>query len=415
MSHFHDDRLKPQAVFDIAPSAPEPEQTSVPASHDASKAPQEGIPAAEEAPWAAVLATVEASSRTAPGIPDAAAGRGAHEVGTVRALALAEPAALPVLSAPGDTSVVLPAREGWQGWLNRLGLRLQPGTQEATERLNVATTCSNLSQARTIVVANLKGSAGRTTLATTLAGAIGTARGGGVVVFDAAPSGGNLGDRTISGGSTFCVRDLLDDARADGSRKEDLDRYLRHQASGQFKVLTSAPKGAQPLSAAEFQQVHHLLTTFYDVVIVDTGSEDNATWRAAMEAANQLIVPVKWRADSCLAADQMLNVLLDNGGRDLIAHAIVVGTNGPSDATKDKERLRAHFEAKAAHALGLPIDAHLHAGAAIQHLALRSETRRAALNIAAHVFQHLREIPPQRTETAQHQLGTQTEPIVERN
>lgn len=407
MNHFRDDRLTPQAVFDTASSTHEP-QGATPVDAEATEA-----AASTDSPWPwGEDVQLEAEPEDASEIEDEApTGRDDN----VRALALAEPAGLPVLSVPGDVSVVLPAREGWQGWLNRFGLRLKPGTQEAGERLDVATTCSNLSQARTIVVANLKGTAGRTTLATTLAGAIGTARGGGVVVFDAVPNGGNLSDRTISGGSTFCVRDLLNDPRADGSRKEDLDRYLRHQASGQFKVLTSAPKGSQPLSAAEFHQVHDLLTTFYDVVIVDTGGEESETWRAAMQSADQLVVPVKWRADSCLAADQMLNLLLDNGGSSLVARAVVVGTNGPGDATKDKERLRAHFESKVAHALSVPTDAHLHAGTAIQHLALRTDTQRAALKIAARIFQHLRELPAQRTESTQHQLGAPHEPLVERN
>ena len=301
-------------------------------------------------------------------------------------------------------AVNAPAREGWRGSLNQLGFSLKPGPLEHAARHDMQTTCANLARSMTLMVANPDGGAGKTPLTITLAGTIGVARGGGVAALDDNELRGDLGDRTDNRGSVATVRDLLADQDLAGGRKEGVDRYLRHQSAGMYKVLASADDGLQMLTAADFDQVHSALSRFYDVLIIDTGNNEQApNWLAAARVADQLVVPVKWKWTSCNKADKMLRTLQATGFEDLVANAIVVGTNGPGDRSQSKDDVanyREYFTTQVRAVLDLPIDPHIHADNVIVHDALQPATKRAATRISAAIFEHLSTLSstPHRTE-----------------
>lgn len=302
-------------------------------------------------------------------------------------------------------SVTAPAREGWQGWINQLGLSLKPSAAEARARADVAAVCANLSRAVTIMVANVDGGAGKTPLSVVTAGSIGTCRGGGVVAWDNNELRGDLGSRTEDGGKTSTVRDLLVDPERHAGRKEVVDRYLRHQAAGQFKVLASTSSGKRMISREEFMEVHGLLTKYYDVLVVDTGNNEAAgNWLALRDVADQLVVPVKWKLTSVNKAIDMMQELVDDGYGHLVEHAVVVGMNGPSDQTRSKDDL-ATYKAYFRDALGvrivldMPTDAHVHADAVIAHDALEATTRRGGNRVAAMGFEHLTTLPARQPHT----------------
>ena len=288
-----------------------------------------------------------------------------------------------------STTLSAPARQGWQGRVNRL-LRtsLGPGPLEQAERRDVGLLCSNMTRALRVMVANPKGAAGKTPTSRNLAGVIGHYRGGGVVYVDNNELRGDGGRRSEDGGCSLTVREMLDDPRVDGVRREDVDRYLRPQSSGHHKVLASARGGRQSISFDEFLRVDDLLTRFYEVLVIDTGNHEQAgNWLAAVSVADRLVVPTKWKETHCVAADLMLDQLIETGHRHLVENAIIVGTNGPGDAEKQAAVYRDHFARKVRTVVDIPTDSHIHGETVIRWGQLHPRTRRAYLRLGAQLFE----------------------------
>lgn len=288
-----------------------------------------------------------------------------------------------------STTLSAPARQGWQGRVNRL-LRtsLGPGALERAERRDVGVLCSNMTRALRVMVANPKGAAGKTPTSRNLAGVIGHYRGGGVVYVDNNELRGDGGRRSEDGGCSLTVREMLDDPRVDGVRREDVDRYLRPQSSGHHKVLASAHGGSHSISFDEFLRVDDLLTRFYEVLVIDTGNHEQAgNWLAAAKVADRLVVPTKWKETHCVAADLMLDQLIETGHRHLVKNAIVVGTNGPGDTEKQAQVYRDHFARKVRAVVDIPTDPHIHGETVIRWGQLSPATQRAYLQLGALLFE----------------------------
>lgn len=299
------------------------------------------------------------------------------------------------LLAPEGVGVKQPAQEGWRGALNRVGLHLKAGPAEMSARQDRAAICVNLSRCMTVTVANPDGGAGKTPATAILAGAFGLERGGGVVAWDNNELRGALALRTASGGHRTTVRDLLDGGdAADTGHRGDVDRFLRHQQAGHYKVLASADGGDQPLvSGEEFFRVHSLLQRYFDLVVIDTGNNEGAeNWRSAIEVTDQLVVPVKWKATSCTIAARMLEDLERRGLDRLVGGAVIVAMNGPGDASsKHRDRYLEYFTERARAVVEIPTDPHIHDDGVIEHDALDQKTARAVNKLAARVAEGLAE------------------------
>ncbi|HEY0694272.1 MAG TPA: AAA family ATPase [Kribbella sp.] len=275
-------------------------------------------------------------------------------------------------------------------------LRLRPGSSERLERIARATAATAFRRPVTITVANPKGGSGKTPTTLLLAGALGQARGGGVVAWDNNELRGNMHLRTHDTNSRSTVTDLLQAMQMltqPDARLGDVGAYLRHQVSGQYDVLTSATTTYAQIEAADFDQVHRLLSRFYKVLVIDTGNnEGSSNWREAMKASDVLVIPIKWKSLSCAAAVQMLEEL-DHQGPDaqrLIRRAVIAVSNGPGDVNKDVEKqLRPYFESRAAAVIDIPTDMHIAAEGPLDHSALQPATRRAALELAARVAEQI--------------------------
>ncbi|HEY3562755.1 MAG TPA: AAA family ATPase, partial [Kribbella sp.] len=214
-------------------------------------------------------------------------------------------------------------------------LKLRPGTSERSERIARATAATAFRRPVTIVVANPKGGSGKTPTTLLLAGALGQARGGGVVAWDNNELRGNMHLRTHDTNSRSTVTDMLQAMpmlTQPDARLGDVAAYLRHQVAGQYDVLTSATTTYAQIEALDFDQIHRLLSRFYKVLVIDTGNnEGSSNWREAMKAADALVIPIKWKSLSCAAAVQMLEEL-DNQGPEaqrLIRRAVIAVSNGP--------------------------------------------------------------------------------------
>lgn len=297
------------------------------------------------------------------------------------------------LRSPTRVAEQAPAREGWRGALNLVGLRLKPGPQERTTRESRRTICVNFSRAVTATVVNPDGGSGKTPATAILAGALGLERGGGVVAWDNNELRGALALRTDDGGRAVTVRDLLNAGNADTGRREDVDRYLRHQQAGHYKVMASADGGEVLVSAEEFNRVHTLLSRYYEVMVIDTGNNEAApNWQAALKVTDQLVVPVKWKMTSCTIAAHMLEDLERRGMEDLVAGAVIVAMNGPGDASsKHRGKYLEYFTDRARAVIEIPTDSHIHADGVIEHDALQPETLRAINQLASVVATGLAE------------------------
>ncbi|WP_246486447.1 ParA family protein [Kribbella qitaiheensis] len=198
-------------------------------------------------------------------------------------------------------------------------LRLRPGTSERSERIARATAATAFRRPVTITVANPKGGSGKTPTTLLLAGALGQARGGGVVAWDNNELRGNMHLRTHDTNARSTVTDLLQAMTMltqPDARLGDVGAYLRHQVSGQYDVLTSATTTYAQIEAKDFDQIHRLLSRFYKVLVIDTGNnEGSSNWREAMKASDVLVIPIKWKSLSCAAAVQMLEELDHQGPR----------------------------------------------------------------------------------------------------
>jgi MinD-like ATPase involved in chromosome partitioning or flagellar assembly len=275
-------------------------------------------------------------------------------------------------------------------------LRLRPGTSERSERIARATAATAFRRPVTITVANPKGGSGKTPTTLLLAGALGQARGGGVVAWDNNELRGNMHLRTHDTNARSTVTDLLQAMTMltqPDARLGDVGAYLRHQVSGQYDVLTSATTTYAQIEAKDFDQIHRLLSRFYKVLVIDTGNnEGSSNWREAMKASDVLVIPIKWKSLSCAAAVQMLEEL-DHQGPDaqrLIRRAVIAVSNGPGDVNKEVEKqLRPYFESRAAAVVDIPTDPHIAAEGPLDHSALQPATRRAALELAARVAEQI--------------------------
>ncbi|WP_410792368.1 AAA family ATPase [Kribbella sp. C-35] len=275
-------------------------------------------------------------------------------------------------------------------------LKLRPGSSERSERIARATAATAFRRPVTIVVANPKGGSGKTPTTLMLAGALGQARGGGVVAWDNNELRGNMHLRTHDTNSRSTVTDMLQAMpmlTQPDARLGDVAAYLRHQVAGQYDVLTSATTTYAQIEAKDFDQIHRLLSRFYKVLVIDTGNnEGSSNWREAMKAADALVIPIKWKSLSCAAAVQMLEEL-DNQGPEaqrLIRRAVIAVSNGPGDVNKEVEKqLRPYFDSRAAAVIDIPTDMHVAAEGPLDHNALQPATRRAALELAARVSEQI--------------------------
>ncbi|MER7247624.1 AAA family ATPase [Kribbella sp. NPDC000426] len=275
-------------------------------------------------------------------------------------------------------------------------LKLRPGSSERSERIARATAATAFRRPVTIVVANPKGGSGKTPTTLLLSGALGQARGGGVVAWDNNELRGNMHLRTHDTNSRSTVTDMLQAMpmlTQPDARLGDVAAYLRHQVSGQYDVLTSATTTYAQIEANDFDLIHRLLSRFYKVLVIDTGNnEGSSNWREAMKAADALVIPIKWKSLSCAAAVQMLEEL-DNQGPEaqrLIRRAVIAVSNGPGDVNKEVEKqLRPYFESRAAAVVDIPTDMHIAAEGPLDHSALQPATRRAALELAARVSEQV--------------------------
>lgn len=235
-----------------------------------------------------------------------------------------------------------PADRGWQGAVRRGTFGLlspAPGEREMHLRSCRRSVSRNLDGSKTIVVANGQGGAPKTSTAVSLATVIAAERGGDIVLWDNNPNMGNLAARAgaVDPGQRNTVIQLLRDFDTIDSRAR-LNNYLRTVENQYFLVLASNEDEdhQRAVTGDEFAKIHRMLAERFSVIVVDTGNDVTACgFRAAVDAADQMVVPMSLGQKSIEGAMQMMARLRSWDRVDLARAAVgiqVLGNTGPNAA-----------------------------------------------------------------------------------
>jgi MinD-like ATPase involved in chromosome partitioning or flagellar assembly len=290
-----------------------------------------------------------------------------------------------------------PAEEGWQGALNKLGFRLAAGKDELRRRDWRAAIQRGLAGHRTISLLNIKGGACKTTDSYLFAATIGRVRGGNVVCVDNNENRGTLGDRSIPANHDHTAIDLLAnvDRFANPGNAHELQDYIRPQGENKFHVLASQNNAAnrEVIDGAAFVQLHHVLRSFYHLIVVDTGNASTAsTWQAAVELSDELVLVAMAKEDSVKTLAATVDTLVDDGMQEKLARGVLLLTEPPL-ASKNRrahlellERTREHFSDYVRSVVVLPFDPALDNGGPIVYENLSTQSREAWLMAAAEIM-----------------------------
>jgi len=293
-----------------------------------------------------------------------------------------------------------PARRGWRHGVALVtfgGITPGPGRAERRERAAVHALRRPLDGPRTVVVVNPKGGAHKTTATMLLAATFGLQRGGYTLAWDNNETHGTLGWRATPAQHERTAVDLLRTmpvlAARGTVRIGDLDGYVRTQPTEQFDVLASDEDAASAASvdAESFRNLHRLLSQFYRVLVIDTGNNMRASnWRAAIEAADQLVVVSTVREDTAQSAAWALDALRASGHEDAVRRAVTILSDPAPRADRDlRKRLRSHFGALTRAVVEVPYEPELVGGGRIAYRKLRPATREAWLYATATVAEGL--------------------------
>ena len=289
-----------------------------------------------------------------------------------------------------------PAQLGWRAGMRRAtgGLvTLGPSAAEVSHRRAIAAVQRSLSGPKTVVVINPKGGANKTTATLLLAATFGIHRGGYTLAWDNNETRGTMGWRANQGRHTNTAVDLLreldrfDDARS--ARVGDLDNFVRNQGSAQFDVLASDENAASAASidAEAFNALHHSLSRFYRMIVVDTGNNMRASnWGAAVAAADQIVIVSTIREDTAQSAAWVADGLGEKGFRDKVANAVTILAAPSLRPDPDlTSRLKEHFGQLTRAVVQVPFDPALVSGGPIIVEALSAASREAWLEATAQV------------------------------
>lgn len=298
------------------------------------------------------------------------------------------------------TTAEEPARQGWRGILNSFGLSLAPNNEELSERKARREIQRGLKSHTTIMVANLKGGAGKTTVAYLLSSVLGRVRGGTVLAWDNNENRGTLAYRSpVEANTTNTAIDLLHEMSffENSGQTAELINFVRPQGENKFDVLASQHQGSdKPVINGEgFISLHNLLRSFYRMMIIDTGNASNAsTWQAAAATAEEMVIVCSNAEDSAQTAAETIDALIKKGYQEKVENsvAVIVDSAKNKDRTKakaDKERLERIQNHLAQHVRAvhvLPWETSLENGGAIEWDKLTPKTHRALIEVSASVI-----------------------------
>jgi MinD-like ATPase involved in chromosome partitioning or flagellar assembly len=274
---------------------------------------------------------------------------------------------------------------GWRGAVYSVsGGRINPGVSEAEAARNglLRRIRRNLPGAHQIAVSSLKGGVGKTTVSAVLGLTLAEYRGDRVVAVDANPDAGTLADR-LTGEVGVTVRQMLENL--DGI---DSLTAVSHYTSlaGRLQVLASEqdPAMSEAFNREEYERICAVLARFYNIIITDSGTGlVHSAMEGTLALADSLVVVGAPTVDGASRASKTLDWLVAHGYGEQVADAVVVLCCDRVSPEIDRQRVRAHFEARSRAVVEIPYDPHLATGGRLDLGAMREPTRDAFLELGA--------------------------------
>jgi MinD-like ATPase involved in chromosome partitioning or flagellar assembly len=287
-----------------------------------------------------------------------------------------------------------PATWGWRGRVRRWSAGLvSPEMGPAERRYRQARTAvlRTFAGPRTIVVANPKGGAHKTTSVLMAGMTFGTVRGGSVLAWDNNETRGTLGVRSIPAAHHNTAKELLGNLELfrnqPSARLGDLGRFVRGQGEAHFDVLASDEDAevTGQIRAEDFRQLHEVLERFYRLLLIDTGNNMRAeNWLTAIDTSHLLVVTSTIREDTGYSGLWMLDALEKSGRGELVRNAVTV-LSAPAPRVDEQlaHELERAYRSRTRAAVRVPHDPQLEAGTAVEFEQLQATTRAAWLHACA--------------------------------
>lgn len=289
------------------------------------------------------------------------------------------------------------ARQGWRGWLNRSfgGMfRLGAGSVErsalesavALDRDESVIRQSSWTRGVGILVANKKGTAGKTPTAICLGGILASIRGGSVAIVEASDDRGQLAYRS-EGDPPLGIGELVSGLSGVATQSQ-LRGYSVTQRSF-ASVIGSTAHWRAPLDGDGVRGVAKIIDEHFTLRVWDTGNQySSGAFVAAVETADVLVIPTMNSADSILDGLELLDFLRarDAHGRMLAESAIVVRlSDGRPESVKDSRVVGSFNQAgiPTERIYSVPFDAHIAERGPITLENLAPATRAAFTAVAA--------------------------------
>ncbi|MCZ2403546.1 hypothetical protein IV498_10225 [Paenarthrobacter sp. Z7-10] len=301
-----------------------------------------------------------------------------------------------------DHEPVEPAVEGLRGFLNRVTagvFKLGPSVREGDTRALVAAQegfealirQSAWTRGVGVLVANKKGTAGKTPTAISLGGVIAAIRGGSVAIGEAADDRGQLAYRA-EGEPQLGMGELVANIGAVRTQAQ-LRGYTVTQTSF-ASVIGSTPKWRAPLTRQNVLDVAAIVDEHFTVRVWDTGNQySSGPFSAAVDTSDVLVIPTMNSMDSVFDALELLEFLKAQGGdaARLAETAIVVRLSDGRPEFK-AARVKKYFMDQGItedRIYSLPFDAHIAERGALTLDKLAPATRQALTAVAAGVVAQL--------------------------
>jgi MinD-like ATPase involved in chromosome partitioning or flagellar assembly len=261
-----------------------------------------------------------------------------------------------------------------------------PSTAEVDHDALLAKVRTPVPRCVRVAIISLKGGVGKTTTTAGLGATLASIRGDRVVAVDANPDAGTLASR-FPRETDATVRDIL--GRLDELGSYGAVRARTSQGPSRLEIIASDqdPAVSTAFSEDDYRQVSDLLARFYSVLLTDSGTGLlHSAMQGTLALADSLVIVTSPSVDGAKGANDTLDWLVAHGHTELVEQSIaVISTVRRQSRDVDIDKLEGHFAKRCREVVRIPYDPHLQTGSQIDLDQLRPPTRRAYLELAAHV------------------------------
>lgn len=276
-------------------------------------------------------------------------------------------------------------------WQRLFGGKDKPPSPEQVRLEQDIETIRSPAHSHRIAVASHKGGVGKTTTSLALGTVLSKYRHDATVMIDANPDVGTLGSQ-LTGHKMHdkTMRDLV--ANADQIHSVQDVRQFTHTAPSRLEVLASDsdPHKARSTSRDDYDLAQHVLGTFRDIVITDTGIDmTSSIYDGIVDYTDTLVVAATTALEDARLAHHTLRTWFergtDNRGAALVPNAVVAIQVKAKGESVSNDYLRQTFEGIARRVVFIPHDPYLAEGAQFDWESLQPSTQRALIELTAAV------------------------------